>query len=331
MEQLDQFLEQRAGLQSSQGHRLQQDKPPFQSLTDGVVLYEHNIGSQEQWDSAEHYWQRNACSYLRVTVHNPESPSFRHRHDFIELNYLYRGSCTNTIGSASYEMQPGDLVIYDTHTYHSIDRIGPQDLLINIILLPREVESVLQSLLPGGSPLSAFVAEAAFGGTRTPNYLYFHMANTREFHRMICDFLMECFFPRSPLSEVLLGCHLRSLLTLLAQEYALHPDSVGCAYRPNVKAAEITRYIQTHCRDCTREEVARHFGYSKGYLSALLSQHTGKAFLALRNDFRLDAIEQELQTSDKTVKALAQEYGFFNTTYFYRLYRARFGHVPRGA
>lgn len=329
MNQLDNYLEERAGLQSSKGHRLQQGTLSNTDLTDGVVLYEQNIGTQEQWDSPDHYWQRNLCSYLRVTVHNPLSPPFRHRHDFIELNYLYRGHCTNTVSGVSYDMQPGDLVIYDTRTYHSIDRIGPKDLLINIILLPREAASVLQALLPGGSPLSAFVAEAASGAPRTPNYLYFRMGSTREFHRMICDFLTECFFPRSHLSSILLDCHLRSLLTLLAQEYELHPDAVSCAYQPNGKAAEITRYIQTHCRDCTREGVAQQFGYSKGHLSALLSAHTGKTFLQLRNDFRLDAIQQELQTSNKPVKTLAQEYGFFNTTYFYRLYRTRFGHVPR--
>ncbi len=328
MEPLDSYLMQRAGMLSSTGHPTS-PAPNAIIPTDGVVLYEHNIGPQEQWREPEHYWQRNLCRYLRVNVHAPVSPPFRHRHDFIELNYMYRGSCTNTISGTPYEMQQGDLVIYDTLTYHSIDRIGMQDLLINIILLPREVESVLQALLPGGSPLSTFVTGAASGAQRTPNDLYFRMGETREFHSLICNFLMECFFPRSPLSEILLGCHLRSLLALLAQEYELRPDQVSCAYRPSGKAAEITRYIQMHCRDCTREHVAQQFGYSKGYLSALLAEHTGKSFLELRNDFRLEAIEQELRTSDKTVRALAQEYGFTNTTYFYRIYRQRYGHPPR--
>lgn len=107
MNQLDNYLEERAGLQSSKGHRLQQGTLSNADLTNGVVLYEQNIGTQEQWDSPDHYWQRNLCSYLRVTVHNPLSPPFRHRHDFIELNYLYRGHCTNTVSGVSYTCSPG--------------------------------------------------------------------------------------------------------------------------------------------------------------------------------------------------------------------------------
>ena len=57
-----------------------------------------------------------------------------HSHEFLELNYLLQGQCTQWIGQEKIQMKQGDLLMIDPGTGHSIDKLGEQDILINILI-----------------------------------------------------------------------------------------------------------------------------------------------------------------------------------------------------
>jgi transcriptional regulator GlxA family with amidase domain len=61
----------------------------------------------------------------------------------------------------------------------------------------------------------------------------------------------------------------------------------------------------------------------------MLAHDTGKSFMQIRNEFRLNNIELMLNTTRLSVKELADEYGFTNTTHFYKLYKEHFKKYPR--
>ena len=274
--------------------------------------------------------KKNLCNHIKINVHTSSPIKKTHRHEFIEMNYMYRGSCVNHINGKDYPMKTGDIVIFDTQSCHDITEIGEEDILLNIILLPKEAESVLQDLLPGSCEFSGFIFNAAYTFTKEANFLYFQMNENYSFHTTMQNFLMETFLPGSELNTVLINCHLRTLFAILAQECKLRPEHVVMGCPIDSKAASIVRYIRDHCRSSTRESVAEHFGYSTTYISMMLKNYCNQSFIKLRNDFRLDAIEQELHYNDKQpIRTLMEEYGFTNSTYFYKIYKERFGNTPR--
>lgn len=278
--------------------------------------------------------QINSCGWIRVKPHEDtghgKQISFFHRHEFIEMNYILCGSCCQNVAGRQYTMRVGDLLILDMQTRHSVDWLDQNTLLINILLLPQQAERFLQSLLPDHAPLSAFVFQAAYQLSTQPNYLLFHMGKNQPFQDTMFHFLCECYFPRDRNDTTLMVSYLRTIFALLSQELSLSPQMVECVYPPESRIGPIVHYIQEHCKDCTREDVAKTFGYTKNYVSMLLKKHTGLTFLDLRNDFRLTEIHNILQAKpDISVHSLIEEYGFTNSSYFFRLYKTKFGTTPR--
>lgn len=94
-------------------------------------------------------------------------------------------------------------------------------------------------------------------------------------------------------------------------------------------SAQLVLYIKDHCAKVSRSEVAGYFGYSESYVSTLIRRSTGKTFVQLRNEFRLEQIEQELNVSSRPVKEIAEKYGFEGSTHFYKTYKNYFGKMPR--
>lgn len=57
-----------------------------------------------------------------------------HQHDYIELCYLWSGSCGQTIEGKKIVTGEGDVCIFDTQAVHSIEPGGENDILVNILM-----------------------------------------------------------------------------------------------------------------------------------------------------------------------------------------------------
>lgn len=66
-----------------------------------------------------------------------------------------------------------------------------------------------------------------------------------------------------------------------------------------------------------------------GWVSSLLTEHLGISFVRLRNEFRLERVEELLRATELPVQTIAEQNGFFNQSHFYRLYKEYFGRLPR--
>jgi AraC-like ligand binding domain. len=57
-----------------------------------------------------------------------------HKHDYIELCYVWSGICYQTIEGKAVTTEKGDVCIFDTHAVHSIESAGEDDILVNILM-----------------------------------------------------------------------------------------------------------------------------------------------------------------------------------------------------
>ena len=51
---------------------------------------------------------------------------------------------------------------------------------------------------------------------------------------------------------------------------------------------EILNYLNRHYQSVTLHEAAKHFGYSTSHLSTLIKESTGRTFLQIIRDIKLD-------------------------------------------
>lgn len=80
--------------------------------------------------------------------------------------------------------------------------------------------------------------------------------------------------------------------------------------------------------DITREDMAEFVGVTPSKLSRIILKNSGKSFREMLNDHRLEYALGLLRNSSWSVGEIAASSGFSYTSYFIRLFRARYGLSP---
>lgn len=90
------------------------------------------------------------------------------------------------------------------------------------------------------------------------------------------------------------------------------------------------RYMRRHmARELTRKELARHVGVSPGHLTELLKQRTGRSFVELLREVRVQAACELLVHTGKPLAEIAADCGFCDQSYLTHVFRALRGMTPK--
>ncbi len=82
-------------------------------------------------------------------------------------------------------------------------------------------------------------------------------------------------------------------------------------------------------REITRDEVARAAGVSPGHLSELMKDRTGRSFVDLLRELRVEKACQRLAQTEDTLSDIALACGFCDQSYFTHVFREARGMTPR--
>ena len=81
-------------------------------------------------------------------------------------------------------------------------------------------------------------------------------------------------------------------------------------------------------RDLSREEVARHVGVSPGHLSESLKERTGRSFVELLRETRIQRACELLAQTEKPLSEIAVACGFCDQSYFTHVFKDMRGMTP---
>ncbi len=94
--------------------------------------------------------------------------------------------------------------------------------------------------------------------------------------------------------------------------------------------AATLRFIRANLdRELSREEVAKHVGVSPGHLSQLLKERTGRPFVELLRETRIQSACELLAQTDKPLSEIAAACGFCDQSYFTHVFRDMRGMTPK--
>jgi YesN/AraC family two-component response regulator len=75
--------------------------------------------------------------------------------------------------------------------------------------------------------------------------------------------------------------------------------------------------------------VSNHFNMGYSYTSTLFKKHTGMSFTQYLTKFRMDKALELLENTNCYVYEIANKVGFSDNTYFYKLFKEKYGVTPR--
>lgn len=131
--------------------------------------------------------------------------------------------------------------------------------------------------------------------------------------------------------------HSEMIPGFLANLFFLSVDTLrrgksSCKSKIDMKWQLINKYLRTQReRYVSRQELADMFHISPSTVSRIIKRNSGTDLAAVQSDYRL-AHAVELMTradSNFSIDEIADKCGFHYRTYFYRLFKDKFGETPR--
>lgn len=247
-----------------------------------------------------------------------------HWHNYCEISYVESGCGSYFVNGRQYEMQEGDLIIFNNVEPHGW-LVESEQMLMTVMIFGTELVSNLHY-----DYLKPFVER----GSNFKNKI-----DKEELLGMnIVDMVKEIYHENSQQSQghrLLILADILRILTLLIRFYQKD-------YEPGKKAETLTdkkynmkrledafHYINSHYTEkITLKEVAESVFMSENYFSFYFKKITDISFMDYVTGLRLKRVNELIKTTDMSMYEIAMESGFHNMANFYRIYKKHVGALP---
>jgi AraC-like DNA-binding protein/mannose-6-phosphate isomerase-like protein (cupin superfamily) len=250
-----------------------------------------------------------------------------HFHEYIELNYVFSGSCTAIINNKSISLATGDICIMDKGVSHTFLPCNEPDIVLNILLSSDYFSNSFLSSLSFDSPVTKFLSDVITESNEHKQYLIFHTAPNLLVKDLIENMIIEYLYP-GICCESVLRFNLNLLFIELVRSYQAYKEQKHHR-KGNHYLTEILDYMDTHCTSCTLAEVATKFNYNPNYLSRMLKEQTGSNFQDILCDSRMNRVAFLLKNSDMPIYIIANECGYLNQSFFRQKFIQHYGQSPK--
>ncbi|WP_217959782.1 AraC family transcriptional regulator [Acutalibacter muris] len=256
--------------------------------------------------------------YFSAKVHVRRTPLYFHRHEFVEMLYMYRGQCLQFIENlgACITLYEGDVFLLNQNVTHALLQEDESAVLIKIII---PTGTLSQNFQLSGQ-------QAWFWTGLGEHYHYLHYTGSTADEKLFVERMMAEYYSQSPCKEIAETSWLQLMLISLSSRVGdKRRHKLG---HSSVNMGRITEYVYEHSETVTLEELARVFSFSPSYLSRLIKEGCGMNFLDLLRECRLEKAAALLTATNYPIGKIAELVGYSSAASVYQGVREKFGMSP---
>lgn len=249
-----------------------------------------------------------------------------HRHNYLELLYVYSGSMTHHIEGNKIVIKQGDLLLLNQNSEHAIEYCEENDIIFNFIIKP-EFLDYLSTLLDEDNQINKFIFNALFSADHNSEYLVFKMADVAKIQKDVEDIinaLYQATGPRLVTLKLLVGLLLTDLM-----DYPEQIETYSSNSYEKMVVSSIYKYIEQNYQEASLIELSHKINQPDYKICKLVKKATDKTFKQLVQDVRLTKAANLLRTTNLPVASIIREVGYENMTYFYRIFNLKYGMKPK--
>ncbi len=249
-----------------------------------------------------------------------------HRHNYLELMYVYSGQMTHHIEGNEIVIKEGDLLLLNQNIEHSIDYCGENDIIFNFIIKPDFLD-FLSTMIDEDNEINKFIFNSLFSSDHNGEYLMFKVAAIDKIQRDVEEIINNLYSGKNP-SLVTLKLLVGLLLTDLMYYPELTETYTQDSYDKMV-VSSIYKYIEQNYQDATLVELSKQINQPDYKICKLVKKATNKTFKQLVQEVRLTQAANLLKTTNLPVASIIREVGYDNMTYFYKIFNRKYGLKPK--
>ena len=297
-----------------------------QRILDGQKNINKTIytGKKELVIDSERFLQKGKLIQVRTHTRFVHFP--KHRHNYVEVIYMCKGTTTHIIDGDEVVLEEGDLLFLNQHATQEILPAGKEDIAINFIIQPQFFDRAFEMIGADENLLRDFLVGSLCKDSRRTSYLYFHVADVLPIQNLIENMIWSLLnnqINKRSCNQLTMG-----LLFLHLLNHIEKMETGGKSYHQEFEVA-ILNYVETKYKDGSLAELAELMGYSVYWLSHEIKKRTGKTYKELVQTKRMNQAAYMLTNSRVPVIEIIRMVGYDNTSYFHRKFKERYGVSPK--
>lgn len=290
-----------------------------------IIISELEPNSESTKLLGEEAFLNNKEFNIHVVKHDRYTPAFIHKHEFIEVLYVYSGQCIQTIMGDKISLHEGDICIIAPNSEHSVE-VFDDSILINILIRKNTFDSFFLEILNDENILSSFFFKILYTKNYN-NYIIFRTNNSTTIRMSIYHLLIESIENRKYNYKML-----EYILLILFANLLRHEDNTvelpNELQKNNKHLSDILIYIQNNYKTVTLDELSNKFNYEISHLSKLIKLHTGHNFKDIIQTLKINNAIKLLTYSNHKIYEISELVGYENTTHFIRTFKKIYGISP---
>lgn len=250
----------------------------------------------------------------------------KHKHNYIEINYVVNGQLKQKVGKDEIVLKRGELLFLNQHMEHEIEACEREDIVVNFIIQPPFFQFIFH-YLHEENKLTDFLINSLFHHSESGQYLYYKVSDVLEIQDIIGKLLQE-ESNNSILSESTMKLYMGLLMIELIKNTDKIQQNESVTHSQSVVIEALT-YIDKHYQQGKLNELARNLHQSMSSLSKSIKKATGYTFKELLQEKRLSEARNLLETTHLPIKRIVEEVGYDNISYFYRIFKEKYEMTPK--
>lgn len=261
-----------------------------------------------------------------------------HSHDFYEMVYIRSGHGDHWIGGQVFPIHAGDLYVINPGERHRYKPARSEPLrIVNLLWLPSLVDALLKEEDRKSTFALRYLEPLSRKRSRFEHRLNLSGSAAFRVETLLDEMLREqtsmekTALPGSAFLLRNLFCALLILLSrALIEKEQRDSEPTAIRHSPQREMVETAiSYLETHFAEPIRiSHVAAHVALSESRMSHLFKEHTGLGIIAWLHQHRIARCCSLLLKSDAEIGQIAQQVGYSDIRFFYRIFRRHTGCNP---
>ena len=124
---------------------------------------------------------------IQIRTHTRFIAFPRHRHDFIEMMYVCKGSCTHIIDGQEITVQAGEFLLLNQYSWHEIKKAEKDDISVNFVIRPEFFDKPY-TMLGFNNVITDFLINVLRKNSSQGEFLYFQVADAVPVQNLIEEY-----------------------------------------------------------------------------------------------------------------------------------------------
>ena len=253
-----------------------------------------------------------------------------HSHEYLELFYVVSGQYRQKILGTEYAFHPGEFCLIDKNCMHQeiLDGTDTTVIFFGITGTMFSEISSSHSCTPEG--ISSFLHMALLEQKSLQQFLAFHpkeQAVCSDVEETMLSLLQE-LKRHDAASPIICRGLLTRLILLLGTSYDFSLSKQLRRKMNLILLNQITDFMNRNLNHISIQSLSAEFHFHEDYFNRLLKNQTGLTYTEYLQSLRLRRAEQLLTGTDCTIEQIAEEIGYHNKGYFYRIFIDRYSCTP---